>query len=111
MHALRTPDERFLDLPGYPFSPHYLQDLPGFADLRMHYLDEGRRDAAHVWLCLHGQPIWYLYRKVLGPPVMRAPRKSIRGCPAPYEHAEAGHFAQEWGEDIAHRAIRAFDAS
>jgi len=297
MHALRTPDERFLDLPGYPFSPHYLQDLPGFADLRLHYVDEGRRDAAHVWLCLHGQPTWsYLYRKmipvfadtggrvvapdlfgfgksdkpaddhfytfsrhrdtiaalierldlnnitlvcqdwggllgltipmdmprrfsrlllmntalgtgdvpltegfiawrawcnknpdmdvaklmsrscpqlsaaecqayaapypdasykagvrrfpnlvpgtpdadgaensrrarnwwhsqwqgrtfmaigmkdpVLGPPAMHALRKLIRGCPAPYEHAEAGHFAQEWGEDIARRAIRAFD--
>ncbi|MBE0622405.1 MAG: alpha/beta fold hydrolase [Burkholderiales bacterium] len=296
MNVLRTPDERFLDLPGYAYAPNYAQDLPGFAGLRLHYLDEGRRDAAHTWLCLHGQPTWsYLYRKmipvlvaagervvapdlfgfgksdkpadegfytfgrhrdalvafiermdldnitlvcqdwggllgltlpmdmpqrfsrllvmntalgtgdvpmtagfiawrdwnnknpdmdvaklmarscphlsaaecqayaapypdasyksgvrrfpnlvpdrpeadgaeisrrarswwqnqwngqtfmaigmkdpVLGAPVMRALRKLIRGCPAPYEHAEAGHFVQEWGEDIARRALRAF---
>jgi haloalkane dehalogenase len=247
MPALRTPDERFLDLPGYPYAPRYVQDLPGFAGLRLHYLDEGRRDAAHAFLCLHGQPTWsYLYRKmipvfvaagervvapdlfgfgksdkpadegfytfsrhrdaliafierldlvditlvcqdwggllgltlpmdlpqrftrllimntalgtgdlpltegfvawrawcnknpdmdvaklmarscwqsqwqgqsfmaigmkdpVLGPPVMQPLRKLIRGCPAPYEQPEAGHFAQEWGEDIAQRALRAF---
>ena len=33
---LRTPDERFDDLPGYSFTPHYTEDLPGFAGLRMH---------------------------------------------------------------------------
>jgi len=42
---------------------------------------------------------------------MHALRKSIRGCPAPCGHADAGHFAQEWGGDIAQGAIRAFDAS
>jgi haloalkane dehalogenase len=32
----------------------------------MHYLDEGRKDAAHTFLCLHGQPTWsYLYRKMI----------------------------------------------
>ena len=296
MNALRTPDECFLRLPGYPYAPHYVQGLPGFEGLRMHYLDEGAHDAAHTFVCLHGQPTWsYLYRKmipvliasgarviapdlfgfgksdkpveetfytfsrhrdalraliehlelgnvtlvcqdwggllgltlpmdmqprfarllimntalgtgdapltegflawrawcnknpdmdvaklmgrscahlsaaecqayaapypdasfkagvrrfpnlvpdkpdadgaeisrrarnwwqsewtgqtfmaigmkdpVLGPPVMHALRKLIRGCPAPYEHAEAGHFAQEWGVDITHRALRAF---
>jgi haloalkane dehalogenase len=62
--ALRTPDERFLDLPGFPFAPHYLEDLVG--GLRMHYLDEGPRDAARTFLCLHGQPTWsYLYRKMI----------------------------------------------
>ena len=66
MHALRTPDERFLDLPAYPYAPRYVQDLAGFEDLRMHYLDEGKRDAAHTFLCLHGQPTWsYLYRKMI----------------------------------------------
>ncbi|MBE0627429.1 MAG: alpha/beta fold hydrolase [Burkholderiales bacterium] len=45
---------------------------------------------------------------VLGPPVMLGLRKLIRGCPAPYEHADAGHFVQEWGEDIARRALSAF---
>lgn len=62
--ALRTPDDRFSDLPGYPFAPHYLEHTNG---LRMHYLDEGWRDvAAPVFLCLHGQPSWsYLYRKMI----------------------------------------------
>lgn len=64
--ALRTPDERFTDLPGFPFAPNYVDDLPGFPGLRMHYLDEGPADAEQVFLCLHGQPTWsYLYRKLL----------------------------------------------
>ncbi|WP_010106363.1 tRNA adenosine(34) deaminase TadA [Verminephrobacter aporrectodeae] len=64
--ALRTPDAAFADLPGYPWAPHYLSDLPGLAGLRMHYLDEGPRDAPRTWLCLHGNPSWsYLYRRML----------------------------------------------
>jgi haloalkane dehalogenase len=64
--ALRTPDERFANLPGYPFAPHYLDDLEGCAGLRVHYLDEGPRDAPKVFLCLHGQPTWsYLYRRMI----------------------------------------------
>lgn len=64
--ALRTPEERFADLPGYPWAPHYLSDLPALAGLRLHYLDEGPRDAPLTWLCLHGNPSWsYLYRKML----------------------------------------------
>ena len=66
MHALRTPEARFDGLPGYAYAPHYATDLPGFEGLRIHYLDEGKRDAAHTWLCLHGQPTWsYLYRKMI----------------------------------------------
>jgi haloalkane dehalogenase len=65
MEALRTPDSRFSNLPGFSFSPHYLESLPGFPGLRMHYLDEGPRDAP-IALCLHGQPTWsYLYRKMI----------------------------------------------
>jgi pimeloyl-ACP methyl ester carboxylesterase len=66
MDFLRTPDERFGDLPGFAFAPHYVQDLPGFAGLRMHFVDEGPADAAQVFLCLHGQPTWaYLYRRMI----------------------------------------------
>jgi len=66
MDIARTPDERFGNLPGYPFAPHYVATLQGFGNLRMHYLDEGPRDAAHVFLCLHGQPTWsYLYRRMI----------------------------------------------
>jgi haloalkane dehalogenase len=61
IEALRTPDDRFENLPGYDFAPHYVDHANG---LRMHYLDEGAGDP--VFLCLHGQPSWcYLYRKMI----------------------------------------------
>lgn len=64
--ALRTPDVRFHDLPGYPWEPHYVSNLPSLAGLRMHYLDEGPRGAKRTFLCLHGNPAWsYLYRKMI----------------------------------------------
>lgn len=64
--AVRTPDACFDALPGYPWSPRYVADLPSLAGLRMHYLDEGRPDAPVTWLCLHGNPAWsYLYRKMI----------------------------------------------
>ena len=63
--ALRTPDERFDNLPGWTYAPNYREDLPGFEGLRLHYVDEGPKDAPAV-LCLHGQPSWsYLYRKMI----------------------------------------------
>ena len=63
--ALRTPDSAFADLPGYPWAPRYLSDLPSLAGLRMHYLDEGPHQGL-TWLCLHGNPAWsYLYRKMI----------------------------------------------
>jgi pimeloyl-ACP methyl ester carboxylesterase len=63
---LRTPDDRFLNLPHFPFRPNYIDTLSGFDGLRMHYVDTGPRDADHVILCLHGEPTWsYLYRKMI----------------------------------------------
>ena len=64
--ALRTPDGAFAGLPDYPWPPHYLNDLASIGGLRMHYLDEGPKDAPLTWLCLHGNPAWsYLYRKMI----------------------------------------------
>lgn len=64
--ALRTPDAAFAHLPDYPWAPNYVSDLPSILGLRMHYLDEGPRDAAVTWLCLHGNPAWsYVYRKMI----------------------------------------------
>ena len=59
MNILRTPDERFAELAGFPYAPRYLN-----ADgLRMHYVDEGKGETI---LCLHGEPSWsYLYRKMI----------------------------------------------
>jgi haloalkane dehalogenase/tRNA(adenine34) deaminase len=45
---------------------------------------------------------------VLGAPVMRNLRKIIRGCPEPFQVQEAGHFVQEWGEEVAKRALESF---
>ncbi|ERF80340.1 alpha/beta fold hydrolase [Bradyrhizobium viridifuturi] len=61
MQLLRTPDERFAELPGFAFAPRYVE----IGALRMHYLDEGPKTAP-VALCLHGQPTWaYLYRNMI----------------------------------------------
>lgn len=62
MHALRTPEARFDDLPGFPFAPKYADVGDG---LRMAYVDEGPADGPIV-LMLHGEPTWsYLYRKMI----------------------------------------------
>ena len=62
MTILRTPDERFDDLPDYPFAPHYVQ----VGNTRLHFVDEG--EGAETMLCLHGEPTWsYLYRKMIPP--------------------------------------------
>jgi len=59
VETYRTPDERFANLPGYPFAPHYTEH----DGMRMHYLDEGEGEPI---LLLHGEPTWsYLYRKMI----------------------------------------------
>lgn len=66
MRCLRTPEECFQHLPGYAFEPHYCPLSGGERGrLRLHYVDEGPRDAAPV-LMLHGEPSWsYLYRDMI----------------------------------------------
>lgn len=64
--SLRTPDERFQSLPDWTYAPRYIDDLPGYQGLRMHYVDEGPKHGAPTFLCLHGEPSWaYLYRKMI----------------------------------------------
>lgn len=66
MNKLRTPEECFMNLPGFSWPPNYLDDLPGYEGIRVHYIDAGPADAAKTWFCLHGQPTWsYLYRKMI----------------------------------------------
>lgn len=63
--VLRTPDAAFEGLGrlGYAFAPHYVTLRCG---LRVHYVDEGPRDAPATVLCLHGEPSWsFLYRKMV----------------------------------------------
>jgi len=70
MDILRTPDDRFANLPEFPFAPRYVEVPAGDgSSLRIHYVDEGDGAAAPV-LMLHGEPSWcFLYRKVI--PVVR----------------------------------------
>ena len=69
---IRTPDERFENLPGYDFSPHYIE----IEGLRIHYVDEGDSSANPV-LLMHGEPTWsYLYRKMI-PPIAKAGHRVI----------------------------------
>jgi haloalkane dehalogenase len=59
MDVFRTPDERFENLPGYTYEPHYVE-VDG---LRLHHVDEG---SGSTVLCFHGEPSWsYLYRHML----------------------------------------------
>ena len=61
MDLLRTPDERFEDLPNFSYEPHYLE-IDG---IRIHYVDEGPKDA-EVILLMHGEPSWsFLYRHMI----------------------------------------------
>jgi haloalkane dehalogenase len=71
MRILRTPDERFIGLPDFPFEPRYVDvDAGDGSMLRMHYLDEGP-PSGEVVLLLHGEPSWsYLYRRII--PVLAA---------------------------------------
>jgi haloalkane dehalogenase len=71
MKVLRTPEAAFEGVTDYPFAPHYLDvtDAMSGANLRVHYIDEGPRDAPVV-LMMHGEPSWsYLYRKMVAPAV------------------------------------------
>jgi haloalkane dehalogenase len=61
--TLRTPDGRFEKLPDYEFQPNYIT-IDG---LRIHYIDEGQKEAPPI-LLMHGEPSWsYLYRKMIPP--------------------------------------------
>ena len=136
MKTLRTPDGRFGNLPGYPFTPHYNEVPDGQGGtLRIHHVDEGPRDGAAI-LLLHGQPTWsYLYRKmipilaeaghrVLAPDLVgfgRSDKPTERGDYSYANHVrwfsdwleavdlqDATLFCQDWGGLIGLRLVAAY---
>lgn len=78
MQILRTPDDRFADLPGYPFEPHYVKvSSDDGTAIRVHYVDESEPAAAETIVLLHGEPSWsYLYRKMI-PPLVAAGHRCV----------------------------------
>ena len=71
----RTPEERFTDLPGFPWEPRYY-DWQG---LRIARIDESppQGESGTPVVLFHGEPTWsYLYRKVI-PPLLEAGHRCI----------------------------------
>ena len=112
MQFLRTPDERFSDLPGYDFEPHYLSiDSGSGTELRMHYLDEGDPNGLPI-LLFHGEPSWsYLYRKmipglveagyrVLAPDLIGFGRSDKPSQRSDYSYASHLHWLTQWFDQI-----------
>lgn len=113
MQVFRTPEERFAALPDFPFESHYLELRDG---VRVHYLDEGDKDAPVVFL-LHGEPTWcYLFRHMIEPIVKAGFRvvapdligfgKSDKPLdPAAYSYAGQVAWMREWMEALDLRRI------
>ena len=126
--VLRTPDSRFENLIDYPFEPNYMI-IDG---LRIHYLDEGPKDADPIIL-FHGEPTWsYLFRKMIPVLTKSGHRvivpdmigfgksdKFISKYDYSYKHhidvmkelvirldlKEATHFGQDWGGLVGLRVV------
>jgi haloalkane dehalogenase len=66
MKILRTPDDRFKNIEGYPYHAQYtVVKTHDGCDLRIHHIDEGPKDGP-ILLAMHGQPVWsYLYSRMI----------------------------------------------
>lgn len=137
MKIVRTPDSAFAAIADYPFAPHYAEivDPHDGTPLRLHFVDEGPRDAAPI-LLLHGEPTWsYLYRKfipplaaaghhVLAPDLIGFGKSDKPTDPADYSYErhvawmsdwltqldlrDITLFCQDWGGLIGLRLVAAF---
>ena len=108
--VLRTPDERFENLSGYPFKPNYIE----IEGLRLHYLDEGPGQANPV-LLLHGEPTWsYLYRRMI-PPLIKAKHRVVApdliGFGRSDKFLEKGRYTYQFHVDIMTQFVRLLQLS
>jgi len=78
--VLRTPESYFESIPKsiFPYEPNYVMTHV-HGDVRIHYLDEGKKSSKETILCMHGEPSWcFLYRKMI-PGLVRAGYRVV--CP------------------------------
>jgi haloalkane dehalogenase len=106
--VLRTPDECFANLIDFPFEPHYVE-VDG---LRLHYLDEGPRNAAPL-LLMHGEPSWcYLYRKMI-PTLTAAGHRCVApdliGFGRSDKLASRQDYSYQFHVDVINGFVRALD--
>ena len=117
MSVLRTPDERFDDLPDFSYQANYLEITdPDLARIRIHYVDEGAKDAPVV-LCLHGEPSWsFLYRKmipdftaagfrVVAPDLVGFGRSDKPAARSDYTYAKHVQWMSDWLDQAGLRDI------
>ena len=109
---LRTPDECFQNLADFPYEPHYVEVHVDNGGYRIHYLDEGPRDADPI-LLLHGEPSWcYLYRKMI-PALTLAGYRSIApdlvGFGRSDKLARREDYSYQFHVDVMNGFVRALD--
>jgi len=106
--VLRTPDECFAGIADFSYAPHYVE-VDGY---RIHYVEEGRRDAAPV-LLMHGEPSWcYLYRKMIGPLVdagHRCVAPDLIGFGRSDKLARREDYSYQFHVDVMNNFVRALD--
>ncbi|UCD83982.1 MAG: haloalkane dehalogenase [Deltaproteobacteria bacterium] len=102
MPVIRTPEERFSNLPDFPYKPHYVE----INGLRVHYIDEGLGDPV---LCLHGEPTWsFLYRKMV--PILTSEHRMVApdfvGFGRSDKYTEAEEYTYEMHRDTLFKFIK-----
>lgn len=105
MTLLRTPDDRFVNLPDWPYEPRYVE----VSGVRLHYVEDG---AGAPILCLHGEPTWsYLYRKMLPTlaTVGRAIAVDLVGFGRSDKYAELADYSYQMHYDMLAGFIAALD--
>jgi haloalkane dehalogenase len=119
VQVLRTPDDRFVNLPDWSFAPRYTDVRQGDTVLRVAHVDEGPRDAKNVVLCMHGEPSWsYLYRKmlpvftgaghrVIAPDLVGFGRSDKPGATNDYTYERHVDWMSQWltGNDLRHLTL------
>lgn len=108
MQIVRTPDDRFTNLPDWPYGATYTDVRQDDVSLRIAHVDAGPRDATNIVLCMHGEPSWsYLYRRmiplfndaghrVIAPDLIGFGRSDKPTSPSDYTYERHVAWMSEW---------------